>query len=90
MSDLRMSKAEIDALKAVARHNEQGVLYWFRPRTMQRLCERGLVETWTPKSVAERPRLKQRPWRLTDEGRAQRARLNTLALVQSKDTPHAR
>lgn len=84
-----MSKAEVDALNEVARHNERGVCYWFRAKTMERLQARGLVETWTPPSVAERPRLKQRPWRLTDEGRAQRARLNTLALVQSKDTPHA-
>ena len=82
MTDLAMTKAEVEALDELARHNAKGLCYWWRPKTMERLRERGLVEQWTPPSVLERPRLKARPWRLTDAGRAQRARLNTLDLVR--------
>jgi hypothetical protein len=88
MGDLRMKRSDIEALHEVARHNFKGVLYWFRPRTMERLQRLGLVEQWTPPSVAERPRLKARPWRLTDAGRAQRGRLNTLSLISPP--PHQR
>lgn len=74
MERLGMTKAEVLALNECARANAIGVCYWHRPRTMERLHLRGLVEKWAPPSVAERPRLRAMPWRLTDEGRAQRAR----------------
>lgn len=85
MSALGMTKAEITALDECARANAKGILYWFRPRTMARLQRCGFVEKWSPPSVAERPRLKARPWRLTDEGKAQRARLATLSVLSTPD-----
>lgn len=88
MADLRMSKAEVAALDECARSNMAGILYWFRPMTMDRLRKRGLVEKWSPPSVLERPRLKARPWRLTDEGRAQRARLSSISAI-STPSPRA-
>nr|WP_303683007.1 hypothetical protein [Brevundimonas naejangsanensis] len=58
----------LDALDECKRHNDRGVLYWWRGKSMTALEEIGLVERWTPPSVAERPRLSARPWRLTDIG----------------------
>jgi hypothetical protein len=87
MSGLPMTPREVKALNEVHRHDYARVLYWFRPKTMQLLHARGLVEQWTPPSVRERPRLKARPWRLTEEGRAYLARMNTLDLLRSKDRP---
>lgn len=59
------------ALKEVESYERKtGCLYWFREKSMAELQKLGLVETWTPKSVAERPQMKQRPWRITEAGRA--------------------
>lgn len=66
-----MTKAQLDALREVARCRGP---YWWRLASMRVLEAAGLVETYTPPSVAERPRLKARPYRITDEGRAALAR----------------
>lgn len=44
-------------------------LYWWREASMKKLEAMGLVEQWLPPSVAERPRMKARPYRITDKGR---------------------
>lgn len=44
-------------------------LYWFREASMRKLEAMGMVEQFTPPSVAERPRMKRRPWRIIDAGR---------------------
>jgi len=69
------------ALNECAQTNRNRCLYWWRPKTMARLNAKGLVEAWLPQSVAERPRMKRRPWRLTDAGRQYLARISTLNLI---------
>lgn len=59
-----------DALAECARHNNRGICYWFRTASMEKLAALGLVEQWTPPSVAVRKRMKIRPWRVTAAGRA--------------------
>lgn len=65
----RLTKAQRAALAECAKSNHARILYWWRPRTMESLRALGLVDTWTPPSVAERPRLKRRPWIITPAGR---------------------
>ena len=60
-----LSAREVEALKEVSGYRG---LYWYREKTMQRLQAKGLVETWEPPSVAERPRMVARPWRITANG----------------------
>lgn len=59
-----------EALTYCARQNRRGLLVWGAPKSMAALAEMGLVEQWTPPSVAERPRMKARPWRITEAGKA--------------------
>lgn len=61
---------QLEALHEVDEHQAKGLLYWIRPATMRQLADLGLVETWRPPSVAERPRMRARPYRLTTAGRA--------------------
>lgn len=58
----------LDALDECKRHNDRGLFYWWREKSMTALEGMGLAEKWTPPSVAERPRLSSRPWRLTATG----------------------
>jgi len=70
----KLAAHHVAALRELERHNAKGVCYWFRPKAMERLHSHGLAEQWTPPSVAERPRIKKRPWRITDAGRVFLAR----------------
>ncbi|MGR9413115.1 hypothetical protein [Rhizobium leguminosarum] len=59
------------ALKELSTYSDRtNRLYWFRQASMRELAVLGYAEQWLPPSVAERPRMKQRPWRITDAGRA--------------------
>lgn len=57
------------ALADCAYYSGRGQTYWWRPKSMQKLAEIGFVEQWVPPSLAERHRMKSRPWRITDAGR---------------------
>jgi hypothetical protein len=57
------------ALAECAAHNRRDNLYWWRRTSMAKLEAMGLVEVYTPPSVAERPKLKLRPYRITPAGR---------------------
>lgn len=66
-----MNNRLITALKEISTYTVRtNRLYWFRQASMRELEALGYVEQWLPPSVAERPRMKQRPWRITDAGRA--------------------
>ncbi|MBX5089396.1 hypothetical protein [Rhizobium lentis] len=66
-----MNKRLLSALKEISAYSSKtGRLYWFRQSSMRELEALGYVEQWLPPSVAERPRMKQRPWRITEAGRA--------------------
>lgn len=66
----KLSPRLLDALSECQRHNDSGLCYWWRTSSMRLLEERCLVAKWTPNSVAQRPRMKARPWKVTDLGRA--------------------
>lgn len=70
----KLAANHVAALRELERHNDKGICYWFRPKAMERLRLCGFAEQWTPRSVEERPRMKKRPWRITDAGRAFLAR----------------
>ncbi len=59
---------EIAALNECAYYSRAGRPYWWREASMRKLEARGLVEKHCPPSVAERPRMKSRPWRPTEAG----------------------
>lgn len=78
-SELRKGEAEpsasltprlFDALLEVGRYDGTGRLYWWRRTSMQQLEALGYVEQWLPNSVAQSPRMKARPYRLSATGRA--------------------
>ncbi|KAA0684579.1 hypothetical protein DTW90_36175 [Neorhizobium sp. P12A] len=76
-----MNKRLLTALREIASYSGRiGRLYWFRQALMRELAVMGYVEQWLPPSVAERPRMKQRPWRITDAGR--------VALIQANTEGH--
>lgn len=70
----KLAAHHVAALRELERYNAKGVCYWFRPKAMERLRSHGFAEQWTPPSVAERPRIKRRPWRITHAGEAFLAR----------------
>ncbi len=63
-----LTKAQLEALLEISKYPPDH-LYWWRPKAMEALAKLGFVETWLPPSVLERPRMKRRPWRITDLGR---------------------
>ena len=58
----------LSALQDVSRCH--GSPYWWREASMKKLEAMGFVEKYCPPSVAERPRMKARPWRVTSAGLA--------------------
>ena len=67
---VRLTKAQSLALAVLGQADGRNVCVWIMPKTMASLVVLGLAETYTPPSVAERPRMKARPWRITPAGRA--------------------
>lgn len=67
---MKLTAHQSRVLGEVRRATDDRRCYWWRPKTMAVLQELGLVESYTPPSVAERPRMKARPWRITPAGRA--------------------
>lgn len=65
-----LTKGQRDTLRELAGFDGQNRCYWWRQASCARLAELGLAEQYTPPSVAERPRLKARPYRITASGRA--------------------
>jgi hypothetical protein len=59
----------LDALHEVSRYSGTNRLFWWREASMRKLQGLGFVEQWLPPSVAERKRMKARPWRITEAGR---------------------
>lgn len=66
----RLTKAQTDTLRELSRNDGRGLCFWARPASCAALAKLGLAETYTPPSVVERPRMKARPYRITDAGRA--------------------
>lgn len=58
------------ALAELAAYEGRNRLYWWREASMRVLIEHGFAEQYCPPSVAERPRMKRRPYRTTEAGRA--------------------
>ncbi|RAK51619.1 helix-turn-helix domain-containing protein [Phenylobacterium soli] len=67
---VKLTRAMLGTLRELASFDGNNRCYWFRPVSCAQLAELGLAETYTPPSVAERPRMKKRPYRITAAGRA--------------------
>lgn len=65
----KLTERERAALSECAHYHGRGICYWWRRKSMADLAARGLVEPFCPPSVAERPRMKSRPFRPTEAGR---------------------
>ncbi len=65
----KMTKVTWDALAELASYEGRNRTYWWREASMLILIENGFAEQYTPPSVAERPRMKKRPYRITPAGR---------------------
>jgi hypothetical protein len=66
----KLKKRQREALALVGRYEGRNLCFWGMRASMAALADMGLVETYTPPSVAERPRMKKRPYRITEAGRA--------------------
>ena len=66
----KLTKAQRETLKEMDRYEHRGWVYWFREASCRALAELGLAEQYLPPSVAQRPRMKARPYRITPAGRA--------------------
>lgn len=65
----KLTKAQTDTLRELRTLDGKGICYWAREASCKRLAELGLAEQYTPPSVAERKRMKARPYRITPAGR---------------------
>lgn len=70
LKDKPLTKAQLDTLRELSRIDGKGICYWARAASCARLAKAGLAEQYTPPSVAERKRMKARPYRITPAGRA--------------------
>lgn len=66
----KLTKAQRDTLRELSANEGRNWCFWARPNSCAALAELGLAETYTPPSVAERPRMLARPFRITPTGRA--------------------
>lgn len=64
-----LTKALTDTLRELVWFTDHGCCFWARPTSCARLAELGFAEQYTPPSVAERPRITTRPYRITEAGR---------------------
>lgn len=71
-----------DALEDCHMYTAQIGPYWWRVASMEKLEALGLAEQYCPPSVAERPRVKARPYRLTNMG------IMVLRALQSQEESH--
>lgn len=67
---VKLTKAQTDTLRELAWFGDRQCCYWARAASCARLATLGLAEQYTPPSVAERPRITTRPYRITPAGRA--------------------
>lgn len=70
MAESKLTKLQHDTLRALGRIDGKGLCFWERVGSCAVLAKLGLAETYTPPSVVERPRMKARPYRITEAGRA--------------------
>lgn len=70
MSGKLLTRAQREALSAYAHAADHACIYWGSPKTSATLSALGLVEKYLPPSVAQRPRMKARPYRITPAGRS--------------------
>lgn len=66
----KLTKAQHDALKSYAWAADRGCIYWGSPKSSVVLASLGMIEKYCPPSVAERKRMKARPYHITPAGRA--------------------
>lgn len=64
-----LSEAQLRVLAIYGRIDGRNQLYWGSRKTSAALAALGLVEPYLPPSVAERPRMTARPYRITAAGR---------------------
>lgn len=69
MGEGKLTKAQRDTLRELAGYEGRNRCFWWRVASCKSLEALGLAETYTPPSVAERPRMKSRPYRLTEAAR---------------------
>lgn len=67
---VKLTKAQARVLGIFGRIDGKNRLHWGTPKTSRELAAMGLLEAYLPPSVAERPRMKARPYRITEAGRA--------------------
>ena len=65
-----LTKAQMEALAELASYEARGRTYWWREASMRVLIEHGLAEQYALPPLADRPRMKRRPYRITPAGRA--------------------
>lgn len=78
---VKLTKRLQDALRQVGSCDGKNVCFWWLRASMSKLEALGLTEQYMPPSVAERPRLKLRPYRITPAGLA-------LLNAEAKATSH--
>jgi len=66
---MKLTPNLLSALDECDRYNARGLNFWWRVSSMAKLEAMGLVEKFTPPSVAERKRMTKRPYILTEAGR---------------------
>jgi len=70
VSEIKLTNAQRDTLRELSRIYGRGICFWARPASCAALAKLGLAETYAPPSVIERRRMKARPYRITEAGRA--------------------